>query len=219
MNQANYYSIIDAVLSKSSAESCPESVDSNYWHAQPGEAKESPYEPTGFAKLDQLVEAVKPCIRYGGDAASNDVLLAILFDHHRDLINDTFHYINMPHAADFESPEKYAAVLSHELTHWATIRDPEQPLTGIGEGEATNGMGGNGRLPVSYVEDEMSADMGAVLIMRWAGVPFDDREFANRLYAMASHVPADDRSAIIDKAKRKGVHEFVALLDRAGLQS
>lgn len=222
MNITNHYSqVADEIVehTKHVRMKNGDSFETVFWHGDENEEpKLGAYEPTGFPKLDALVKAVNPRIKYGGDNASNSVQASILFQHLRSLLTDDFHYMEMPHAKDFNSLAHYAMVLAHELIHWAGIRDPEIPLSGIGSKLGPQVRSGDLRMPQDYAIDEMAADIGSLLLLKWADVPVPEEELmVKRIYTTQSHVspfkPMQEAGLMV--ARDRAVHQFVRLLDMA----
>lgn len=217
MNLINQYSpMVESIVERANSVQMRngEQFDTVYWHGS-GEAKDGPYEPTGYAKLDALVKAVDPRIMYGGDAAANSVAVfpAELFG-----LSNEWHFMEMPHVTAFNSPEHYAMVLSHELIHWATIRDPEVPPSGINSEDGAEMREGRKRLPTDYAIDEMAADIGSLLLMKWAGVPNPEEEaMVKRIHATQSHTSPFKpmQEAAMKVAADRALHQFVRLLDMA----
>lgn len=214
-HQANLYSQVDNLLeqTKRFADRKEGEVVSDYWkHGIPDDPRLSDYKPTGYEKLDTLVRALNPRILYGAATANNSVVGAVMYQDAREKLDDDHHYIEMPNPEDFVDMDKYAAVLTHELVHWAAIRDPSIPLSGLAI-PLNLYVAAFGHMPEDYTMDEMVADIGASLLLSWAGAPVPE-EMPERIYASSTHLHPKTRADNIATVRLRAAHVVGEMLDK-----
>ena len=165
MSKINYHALAKEIITK--AKHDPGNPRPYATGGDDDKAVDGPYQPTGIAKLDALVQALNVHFRYGSAQAGNRLSLTgdELFRRqffHADVVTNENHMIDMPNVANFVRADGYPSTLAHELVHWASIRDPAHNPTGHAEDEDANGTN------PGYVIDELAAEIGAGMLLRWA---------------------------------------------------
>lgn len=220
MKLTDYHSIAKGAIERalSSSFNAHDVKSDEYWNDKvEHEQRHEGLLPTGFAKLDQLVVASGARIIHGGSEAANRIEDTPSLREHRDQINNVNHFIELPMPEEFAAPDKYAAVLSHEMIHWATIRDPNAPLTGMNE--IDNLMADLFHfMPEGYMADEIVAEVGSILLMQWADVPVPELTYP-RIAMMISMIREERREVILRESTEKAVREFLNLMQHAGIDA
>src|SRR4249919_1410066 len=125
-------------------------------------AKGDEYVPSGNARFDAIVRAANPRFHYGAIAG---------YSRDSDDGGKTFFdYIMFPPMAAFPTKQNYIRTLSHELVHWTQGK-------GRGGERAPAGMSDTerflaqlmGHMPASYVQEELTAEIGATLLLDAVG--------------------------------------------------
>ncbi|MGP1614996.1 MAG: zincin-like metallopeptidase domain-containing protein, partial [Pollutimonas bauzanensis] len=84
-------------------------------------------------------------------------------------------FIGMPHASQFQTQSDYAATLAHELIHWTKTQGrSERPDAGVSGFQQMLGI-----FPSDYPREEMTAEIGAAILLDYVGVSQDLTERAD----------------------------------------
>jgi hypothetical protein len=171
----------------------------NYADIPASGSEVSPYQPSGNEKLDALVRALNPTFRYGatpGAVIPGDVDMVeedgqVYYRAGADMID-------FPHRSQFRSDADYRATLAHELTHWTgayeRAKRPHDPTAGL--------RMFFGLMPEGYPQEEITAEIGAALLLDAVGENPDMSRRAAYAAGWATQVDAERREEVIAKATR-----------------
>lgn len=188
-----------------------------------GEPKDAPYRPTGVTKIDQLLEALPIRWQYGGDDAANVVRFFTRDTEERatlrNFTNDE-HYIRIPDREAFLHDDEYTPTVVHEAMHWAMTRDPDIKLEmGMPNNSFTAAKENltGAMLSPGYIVEELAAEIGATILLDWAGASDAMADRADYVSNYMHAVPAQFKTIAYEMAKYRAMAAFQWMLAKAGM--
>lgn len=200
--------------------------DENFYKDGGDKKPPNSYQSTGLSKLDSLVQALRPRIQYAYGSAHNELMDAALTHkmETRDF-TDKEHWITIPPPDGYARDNEYPATLAHELAHWAFIRNKELQIN-KGLPELDNPLAilvyqleQKEWPPRHYVEEELAAEIGATLLLDWAG---GDPQLDRRAEYIANWlkvVPEPKRDEYYAKAEERAISGLEWMLEQAHMQA
>lgn len=173
-----------------------------------------PYEPTGNPKLDALLRAAKPVILYGGVPAGSTQGQYLTAEGY---VPPEYYVLTFPRREQFTDKgaagdAAYRSTLAHELVHWTkTLGRVPRKHEGI-----TAFMRMIGVLPEGYPIEELTAEIGAALLLDAVGEDPGLAERGQYIGGWMMPIPPDKRDAAFKRAAtqaRKAVDYLLSFVD------
>ena len=152
------------------------------------------YVPTGNARFDAIVRAANPRFHYGAHAG---------YVRDSDDDGETYYdYIGFPPREAFTTNAGFIRTLAHELTHWTQGegRGGEREQAGMSEFDRFLAMI-SGQQPLGYVQEELTAEIGATLLLDAVGEDVDMPARAHYIANWESAAPPEERDRLFTAAE------------------
>lgn len=185
------------------------------WSEKPdAEPKPGAFVPSGFPRLDALIEALPINWHYDAPYPSNKVNGAVMLMRHfspedsripAEITKGGIVVIEMPDKERFGSDNGYAAALAHELVHWSEMHDPSAPISAGLSAEERLSKAKDTKVEPAYIVEELTAELGAAMLLELCEVPqaIDDR--AQYLSGYFNAVPPVFRDIAFKMAKERAL--------------